>query len=273
MKQYIFALTISLISFFSSVSAHSEQPRDINVEIDVRAIRDSLGKIYFEGKTNLPDHMELLITLHYPRRGVAGQNKVKIRDGKFSTGYFSDNGEPWPDGMFFVDITNGVAQVQTPEIRQIIGEKGEYLKGEHVEFETFFESNMVSYVERLFIGDVPNMNVSYFSNPSACPRNQQADYYYEWSSVVLKAIMTAFEYTDARLPNAVFLKASNSIYFQVAGEDQGKYHIHLLAQRDTGTSLVVLSLNFDMCANPANLDFERKDLFSIVVAKFNGVKF
>lgn len=106
-----------------------------------------------------------------------------------------------------------------------------------------------------------------------CAEGQAANDYPSWEFVANNAVRTADEYAMDRNPNATFVQADVEPVFQMAGEHAGEYLVKLLAQGSFGTSFAMMRPNFDFCADPAELDDSRADLFSVVSAKLNGKPF
>lgn len=116
------------------------------------------------------------------------------------------------------------------------------------------------------------------NNPSAvfekqCPKGQRADDYSFWKYIANNATRTADAYAMKRDPRATFVVAKVDVVFQVAGEHAGKYLVKLLDGTSGRTSFAMLLPNFPFCADPKNLDDSRHDLFTVVIAKFNGRPF
>lgn len=96
----------------------------------VEAVWDEEHKVQIAGKTNLPDGMELMITVKNDNDYQA-QDKVDVQNGAFTSGWFSQNGKSL-SGDYVVEITSPTANVQPSEPKQIIGENGANLYGELV---------------------------------------------------------------------------------------------------------------------------------------------
>lgn len=82
----------------------------------------------FYGTTNLPDGMQVQFTVTRPG-WYAGQQFVSVQDGRYSTAPFSNHGRQLPSGPIEVEITTPSAMVLSPEVRKVIGERGERLEG------------------------------------------------------------------------------------------------------------------------------------------------
>lgn len=129
----------------------------------------------------------------------------------------------------------------------------------------------------IFAFALPGTNAQ-TNNPLAvfekqCPKGQRADDYPFWKYIANNAKRTADEYAMNRDPRATFVVAKLEVVFQVAGEHAGKYLVKLLDGASGRTSFAMLKPNFPFCVDPSNLDDSRRDLFTVVTAKFNGRPF
>ena len=116
---------------------------------------------------------------------------------------------------------------------------------------------------------------SFASGASAqqCPKGQRADDFPAWEYIANNAKRIADTYAVDRNPNATFILAEVGPVFQVAGEHAGEYLVRLVMNGATGTSFAMLKPNFSFCADPAELNDSRSDLFTVVLAKHNGRHF
>lgn len=106
-----------------------------------------------------------------------------------------------------------------------------------------------------------------------CTEGQGADKYPSWEFIANNAIRTADQYAINHNPNATFVKADVEPVFQVAGEYAGEYLVKLVADGPFGVSFAMMRPNFNFCADPAQFDDSRSDLFSVISAKLNGKPF
>jgi hypothetical protein len=82
-----------------------------------------------EGATNLPDGIEMIISLHTPAPACRPnckmyQSKVTVSGGRFKSEKFGA-----PPGTYKLIITTAVAELSPPSVQAVIGKKGEKLKG------------------------------------------------------------------------------------------------------------------------------------------------
>ena len=130
-----------------------QQAEDKSIDVSVAVepvVNSDNGKVLFKITTNLPEDTELLVTVKNDS-GYTGQDKaVVLANGVANTAEFSnagggtdgDAGEGLK-GSYTVDVTMGIASTQKENVRAIIGEKGENLKGQYVEPSSISESNVV----------------------------------------------------------------------------------------------------------------------------------
>lgn len=116
------------------------------------------------------------------------------------------------------------------------------------------------------------------ANPMAvfekrCPKGQRADDFPAWEYTSNSARHAAEQYAMNHNPKAVFVPSKARVAFQVAGEHAGGYLVILVGDGSFGTSFAMLKPHFPFCADPAELDSGRTDLFTVVKAKLNGVPF
>lgn len=81
------------------------------------------------GKTNLPDGTELLLTLSRKESRFEAQTKVTVAKGAFRSEQFSQKGADLNPGNYTLEIIMPVSQVQSGEVRKVIGMDGEKLSG------------------------------------------------------------------------------------------------------------------------------------------------
>jgi hypothetical protein len=127
-------------------SASASPPFAVTIEASVSGGARPL----VTGKTNLPDGTQLSIHLNKPwrpdgkERLAAGlpacvgvdcnwlqtNSSVVVKNGQFSDGPFTDNGDPLSPGTYILDVWNLFAgSGQPPEVLAILGQHGENLYG------------------------------------------------------------------------------------------------------------------------------------------------
>lgn len=100
------------------------------VTLDVAAEVTSSGTLLVTVATNLPDGSELggwLSSADYQ-----AQDRRYVDGGVVVLGPFSNDGGRLPSGSYDFSVSMSVARLQSPEVRQYIGEKGELMAGPYV---------------------------------------------------------------------------------------------------------------------------------------------
>jgi hypothetical protein len=88
------------------------------------------GRARVVGKTNLPNGVELTVTLRDDVSNYQGQDSVYVTDGFFVSNWFSFHGEPLPAGTYeIVVVSPHPRKDQSETLRELIGEEGENLLG------------------------------------------------------------------------------------------------------------------------------------------------
>lgn len=107
-------------------------PTILDVKID-ESIEKENGKIRFNIKTNLPDTAELMIGIsEVSDLGYIGQTKAIVKNGEAQTEWFSNKGEALRNGKYNLSISMSIPTTQSEEVQKVVGENGEYLKGDLV---------------------------------------------------------------------------------------------------------------------------------------------
>lgn len=102
------------------------------VSISAEAQDAETGAPRIVGTTNLPAGTKLLISLETERPyQLQGQADAQVSRGSFSAGPFRTS-NPLPDGSYVASIVMPVPSTQSAEVRGVIGERGENLKGDLV---------------------------------------------------------------------------------------------------------------------------------------------
>ena len=117
-----------------------ESLSEINVELAVEPIIDNDGKVSFLITTNLPDNAVLMLTLS--NGSSEGQTKVTILDGTAISEPFSNKGSALK-GKYTLSVSMSIPKLQDSTVTSIIGINGEFLVGDLVEWDDFFECNIV----------------------------------------------------------------------------------------------------------------------------------
>lgn len=81
------------------------------------------------GSTNLPDGIELMISITRKENQFHAQTKSKIVGGAFRSEQFSDKGTPMSPGVYTLEISMAVAMRQPSSVLPVIGDRGSKLQG------------------------------------------------------------------------------------------------------------------------------------------------
>ena len=136
------ALFVSLLFFSGAAYA-------LNVTMSVKAEGD--GKPTITGTTNLPDGIDLMITISREESQYMAQDKVTVKGGAFRSGEFSQKGDVLNPGKYTVEVSMPIANVQPPNTWPVIGNDGAKLKGKLVK-KDIFGGKVVEYETSIVIG-------------------------------------------------------------------------------------------------------------------------
>jgi hypothetical protein len=103
------------------------------LEADIRARSDGNAMPVIIGVTNLPDETKLLIGLRRNQANYFAQANVAVQNGQFRTERFSAFGKPLPTGDYELEVSMGIAGMQSAKVQAVIGANGERLTGPLVE--------------------------------------------------------------------------------------------------------------------------------------------
>lgn len=101
------------------------------------------------GETNLPDGTEGIASIKSKTTKKGGSDEFTVQGGRFRAGPFSDGGQGLAPGNYTLDVTIAIAQVQPPQVRAVIGQNGENLRGPLVERDDIGTSVQLSQDFRL----------------------------------------------------------------------------------------------------------------------------
>lgn len=99
--------------------------------LDVAMSTKVLGgnKPVIVGTTNLPDGIELMITLQRKESNYMAQDKANVSGGSFQVGPFSQNGASLNPGTYTLEVSMPLANFQPPPTWPVIGKDGAKLQG------------------------------------------------------------------------------------------------------------------------------------------------
>jgi hypothetical protein len=81
------------------------------------------------GETNLPDGTELMFSIEGKSVKYNGQSEAVVQSGRFQSESFSYKQNDLAVGQYEAEVSMPISEVQPQTVRNIIGQKGENLKG------------------------------------------------------------------------------------------------------------------------------------------------
>ncbi len=114
-------LTVPLLLLLSA-NAWSFEPR-----MTVSVSKSSSPQI--QGETNLPDGALLMLIVTRPDIRYSAQDQLVVKEGRFQTSGLSVSGRPLPPGKYGVQIFLQMAASNPPNVRAVIGSRGELMTG------------------------------------------------------------------------------------------------------------------------------------------------
>ncbi|MCZ1268614.1 hypothetical protein [Paenibacillus tundrae] len=103
----------------------------LTVELTVKKEFDEENRLKFTGTTNLPNEMELVLSVTGEDE-YSAQANVQVNNGMIESDWISNNGEGLVPGMYSLRITSQAAMIQPDSVQNVIGKKGENLEGEFI---------------------------------------------------------------------------------------------------------------------------------------------
>jgi hypothetical protein len=103
------------------------------------------------GTTNLPDGIELMVTLSRKESSYMGQSKAQVRGGAFRAGPFSQKGAGLNPGIYRIEVSSPLPSLQPPHTWTTIGNDGSKLQGPLVK-KSPYGGKVVQYKNTLKIG-------------------------------------------------------------------------------------------------------------------------
>lgn len=130
-----------------------ETNKELIVELNIEATVTELKSVKVKGTTNLPDKMDLMISLRSAENKYSGTSKVQVMNGKFETGEFTDaemSGRRLANGTYNVVVTSPTVNVLDSSVKPILGDMGRNMKGQLVKFDEVF-GNMISLSQQVIV--------------------------------------------------------------------------------------------------------------------------
>ncbi|MDX9844886.1 MAG: hypothetical protein RBT42_14160 [Aquabacterium sp.] len=137
---------ILFIALFASLVTNSHA-----FIVNLTATSDGQEKPRIFGTTNLPDGVDLMLSVHRSESHYFAQAKVKVLGGKFNTQPFTQNSTPLPPGVYKLQIETPMAGIMDSKTWPAIGSKGEKLEGPLVK-NSNFGGNFVEFKTTFIVG-------------------------------------------------------------------------------------------------------------------------
>lgn len=136
--------------FFSVNKAQPLKPSGPKIDVDF-AVEPQLadGRMRISARTNLPDGMQLIVSLG--KEGFSASDKVVVKNGAFVTAQFSNNGNALTAGSYNLVIRSPMPAMQSQAVRDIIGNKGGNLTGQFVNYSDKWDDYTVFYKQRITV--------------------------------------------------------------------------------------------------------------------------
>lgn len=101
----------------------------LTVTIDFEIERDAQGRARILGATNLPSGMALSFSISSSAQSYLAQDKGEVRDGKFTSTWFSLRGRGFPAGDYEVGVTVPFYNAQPESAKRVLGARLENMQG------------------------------------------------------------------------------------------------------------------------------------------------
>lgn len=115
----------------------------LNVTMSAKA--ENGDKPVIVGATNLPDGIELMVTIRRKESSYMAQSKTRVKNGAFRAGPFTQKGSALNAGVYSIEISSPLASLQPPPTWPIIGNDGAKLQGPLVKKSQFGGGKVVEY--------------------------------------------------------------------------------------------------------------------------------
>ena len=160
-KEIIIVLAIIIIfqTLYSHLMPKEEQYimnevesklENIEVYFNVEPQNTPDGKIKFNIETNLPNGMQLVLTL-CNKSGYTAQSKVIIQNGEIISSEFSEHGSKLASGTHELKISSSAVKFYSDDVKKIIGSSGEFMTGRYIKYDSLFECNLIEAVFEVIV--------------------------------------------------------------------------------------------------------------------------
>ena len=123
---------------------------NIDVFFNVNYITTSEGKISFNIKTNLPNGMQLILTLRN-NSDYTAQAKVIVQNGEIVSPEFTNHGGSLEAGNYDLKISSSAVSFYSEDIKKWIGNSGELMIGKYIKYDSLFECNLIEAIFEVVI--------------------------------------------------------------------------------------------------------------------------
>lgn len=142
----IFMRLTFLLALFLFTSAQA-----LALTVTISAKAEGGDKPIVIGTTNLPDGIELMISLRRKEINYMAEDKTRVKGGAFRAGPFSQNGADLNPGIYILEVATPLASLQPPPTWPVIGNDGANLDGPSVK-KSKFGGKVVEYKTSFKIG-------------------------------------------------------------------------------------------------------------------------
>ena len=137
-------LLVYLLLMLAPIGANA-----INVTLTAKA--EGGNKPTIVGATNLPDGIELMVTISRKESSYMAQSNTQVKGGTFRAGPFSQKGADLNPGTYIVEVSSPLSSLQPSSTWPIIGNDGSKLKGQYVK-KSPFGGKVVEFKSTFVVG-------------------------------------------------------------------------------------------------------------------------
>ena len=122
-------------------------PQALQLTVLVKPIANGA---HFEGRTNLPDGTELMLSIARPP--VVGGDKATVAEGRFGMDILPKGGQPIPNGSYEVEVSTPLGDLQPADVKAQLGSEYEALTGPLLVKSSVSGARIVDYTTKVHIG-------------------------------------------------------------------------------------------------------------------------
>lgn len=123
--------------------------KEIDVAININGEFNGIEYEFF-GECNLPDAMNLMISVKNEQQKYWAQDSCRVSGGCFATNGFTDRGSKLKPGQYLVEISSPIYDVQPDEAKPFLGNRSRNITGHNVEF-SVIGGNMIKFSKTIEI--------------------------------------------------------------------------------------------------------------------------